>query len=71
MTAYIFKNYRSKFTKTRYFKRKILFFFWDGPSRSLPDPFPVDPATRSQSSLLDPPIRPQEFLLDLLRLLQA
>jgi len=31
----IFKNYRSEFTKTRYFKRKIP-FFWEEAPRTLP-----------------------------------
>jgi len=55
-----FQKYRSNFTETRHFKRKIHFFPWG--SRGLP-PFPL--LAQNHASLLDPPLRPTELQPDL------
>ena len=56
------KKYRSQFTKTHHFKRKIHFFLGEG-LRS-PDRFPAGPHHRPKPSLLDLSVRPPEFQSD-------
>ena len=54
----IYKRYRSEFTKTRHFKRKIHFLLGGGLAPSL-DLSPGGPNPRPQPSLLGAHLRPQ------------